>query len=146
MDLCMLDGEIAELLDEPHVGILAIGRPFPDPPLVAPVWYAPLTDGSLVVVTGRSTAKVRILEDGAPATFLVQQEHPPRHVAAVIDVELVEVDDETRRAIAVRYVPPDLLDGYLTATADADVVQLRLHPRSWRSVDLGRAAAVTTAT
>lgn len=146
MDLRMLDREIAELLDEPHVGILAIGRPFPDPPLVAPVWYAPLAAGSLVVVTGRSTAKVRMLEDGAPATFLVQQEHPPRHVAAVVDVELHEVDDETRRAIAERYVPPELLDPYLTATAAADVVLLRLQPRSWRSVDLLRAAATTTAT
>lgn len=138
MDLRMLDSEIAELLDEPHVGILAIGRPSPAPPLVAPVWYAPLTDGSLVVVTGRSTAKVRLLGGGASATFLVQQEHPPKHASAVVDVELVGADHETRRAIAVRYVPPELLDGYLTATADAEVVLLRMRPRSWSSVDLSR--------
>lgn len=143
MNLAMPEHEIAELLDEPHVGILAISRSASAPPLVAPVWYAPLADGTLIVVTGRSTAKVQLLADGAATTFLVQQEQPPRHVAAVADVELHEVDDLSRRTIAVRYVPPELLDGYLAATADADVVLLRIRPRSWRSVDLGRAAAVT---
>ncbi len=140
MNLTMHDDEVSELLDGPRVGILAISRPGAAPPLVAPVWYAPVVDGTVVVVTGRSTAKVRLLEGGAVATFLVQEEHPPRHVAAAVDVELLEADRPTRRAIAVRYVPPDLLDGYLAATSDADVVLLRMHPRSWRSVDLGRAA------
>jgi hypothetical protein len=61
-------------------------------------------------------------------------------------VDLLRVDNAARRAIAARDVPPELLDGYLSATADADVVLLRLSPRSWRSVDLSRGQTATNGT
>lgn len=140
MDMTMSEAEIAELLDEPHVGILGIARRPGRPPALTPVWYAPLPDGDIVLVTGRGSSKVALLGAGAAVTFLVHSEQSPRHVAIDVEVEIHECDEPTRRTIAERYVPADQLDGYLAATAAADVVLVRLRPLRHTSVDLFKAS------
>lgn len=146
VDLTMSETEIADLLAEPHVGILGIGRRAEQAPVLAPVWYAMLPDGDIVVVTARPSSKVKLLEAGAPVTFLVHSDQLPRHVAVEADITLDEVDEATRRTIAERYVPPDQLDDYLTMTASADVVLVRLRPTRVRSVDLTKASATASDT
>lgn len=68
-----IDTDVAGLLAEPHVGVLALTPSGGGAPLVAPVWYAPTPGGTIVVATARGSAKLRMLRAGAPATFLVHR-------------------------------------------------------------------------
>lgn len=129
------DHERDELLGASHVGILGVAAAPGSPPLVTPVWYVH-EDGQILLVTGRGSRKARLLRAAGVATFVVHDDAVPRHVALEGDVAISEPDEAVRRRIAERYVPPGMLDGYLAATAGADMVLVRLMPRTWRTVDL----------
>ena len=100
------------------------------------VWYSHDPAGHITVVTARTSKKARLLAAAGRATFLVHEDQPPRHVAADVDVSIEPPDDAVRRRIAERHVPAEMLEGYLAATADLDVVVVRLLPRRWLSMDL----------
>ena len=138
VNLEMSVDERHHLLGLGHVGVLAVAAPG-GLPLVSPLWYALDDGGDVLFVTGRTTRKVRLLEEAEQAVFLVHEDGPPRHVAAEGDIVIEEPDDGIRRRIAERDVPPDQLVGYLSATAAADTVVVRLRPTAWRSVDLSKA-------
>lgn len=139
--MILSDVERADLLSGPHVGIIAVaaGESPTLSSLATPVWYAVEPDGALVLVTGGSSRKARLLAAAGRATFLVHESNPPRHAAADVDVELAAPDDAVRRRITARYLPPEAVEPYLAATADADTVVVRLRPTRWRSMDLTKA-------
>jgi hypothetical protein len=99
------------------------------------VWYSHDPAGHITVVTARTSKKARLLAAAGRATFLVHEDQPPRHVAADVDVSIEPPDDAVRRRIAERYVPAEMLEGYLAATADR---RGRRPPpaRRWLSMDL----------
>jgi hypothetical protein len=132
--------EIDRLLAEPRIGVLSIAGSAGAAPLMTPLWFAHV-DGAVAATTARSSVKVRWLRRTRRATFFVQSEAPPRYVAIDVDVDIDEPDEALRRQIAARYVPPDMLDGYLVQTASADVVALRMRPVRFRSADLTKAMA-----
>lgn len=132
--------ELATLLAAPHVGVLAVAASEEEPPLMTPVWYSPESDGNIAIITARSSRKARLLATAARTTFLVHEDQPPRHAAADVNVSIEEPIMTVRRRIAERYMPAETVDGYLTATADADTVLVRLRPTRWRTMDLARAA------
>lgn len=138
MNLEMSEPEILGLLAEPVVGVLSVSAPDLAAPLTTPLWFATIGD-ELVATTARQSPKVRWLRRAGQATLLVHTD-VPRHVAIAVDVEIAEPDDDVRRTIAARYLPAEMLDGYLAQTADADVVLVRMQPTQWRSADLAKAA------
>ena len=142
MDLTMDRAAIDELLEARHIGVLAISGDDGGAPLVTPLWFANV-DGMISATTARASVKVRWLQRSPRATFFVQSEAPPRYVAVAVDVEIADPDQELRRRIAARYVPPEALDGYLAQTASADIVALRMRPVRFRSADLMKAAVAS---
>jgi len=138
VSLSLTDAERADLLARPHVGVLAVAGGDGRPPVATPVWFA-LDEGDIAVVTARQSKKARLAEAAGRVTFLVHEDMPPRHAIADADVVVEAPDEAIRRRIAERYVPPEMVDGYLAATADADTVVLRLRVRSWSTTDLSKA-------
>lgn len=101
--------------DPPHTGKLATVRP-DGRPHVAPIWFAPDDDGSLVFTTGEETLKGRALRRDPRVSLCVDDERPPFSFVVVEGtVELSEDLDEVRRwagIIAARYMGADRAEEY----------------------------------
>ena len=135
-ELTMPAAEREAFLAEPHIGVLTITRGDAQPPLASPIWYEYEPGGDVVINVGRGSVKARLAEAAGAASLTVQTEALPyRFVTIGGPLTTTEADDATRRRIAARYLPAEMVDDYLT-TADAeDMVTLRLTPATWHSND-----------
>jgi len=127
-------------LAEPHIGVLSIARPKGRPPQASPIWYE-FVDGVVAINVGRSSVKAQLAEAAGAASLTVQTEQLPyRFVTVGGPVAVAAADDATRRRIATRYLPADMVDGYLAGGDAADMVTLRLTPETWHSNDFSKLA------
>src|SRR5262245_50745648 len=130
-ELTMAAPEREAFLAEPRIGVLTIARPSGQPPLASPIWYEYL-NGVVAINVGRNSAKARLAAAEGVASLTVQTEQLPyRFVTVGGPVAVQGADDATRRRIASRYMPADLLEGYLATGDVADMVTLRLTPDTW---------------
>jgi nitroimidazol reductase NimA-like FMN-containing flavoprotein (pyridoxamine 5'-phosphate oxidase superfamily) len=139
--LAMNRAEREQFLAGVHVGVVGIaaeGRA----PLTVPVWYAYEPGGEIRFVTGGNSRKVALLEQTGRASMCAQTETAPYQYVSVEGAVTIErhVDPDERRAIAHRYLGPELGDAYYDATAaDAvDSVTVRLAPERWLTVDYNK--------
>ena len=138
--LAMPEAERQQFLAGAHVGVLSIAGP--SAPLQSPVWYEYEPGGDVVVNIGADSRKAALLADAGAASLCVQNEALPyRFVVVSGPVTTGPADEETRRRIAARYLPAELLEGYLAGSGDvADMLTVRLTPTTWRSNDFSRYA------
>ena len=100
-------------LAEPHIGVLTIARPEGQPPLASPIWYE-YADGIVVINVGHGSEKARLAAAAGAASLTVQTEQLPyRFVTVGGPLTVGPADNDTRRRIATRYLPP----GWSTATS-----------------------------
>jgi PPOX class probable F420-dependent enzyme len=127
-------------LERPHVAVLAIARADGEPPLAGPVWYDYQRGGDVIITIGVDSEKARRLAESPVASVCVQTtELPYRFVTASGPVTLGPADAGIRRRIAARYLPAELVDGYLDSAEDeAQILTVRLTPRSWLSNDFSK--------
>ncbi|MFF8769077.1 pyridoxamine 5'-phosphate oxidase family protein [Kitasatospora sp. NPDC015120] len=136
-------------LAAPHVGVLAVGGDGAEPSrglLAVPIWYSYHPGGLLTVLTGRASAKARLIRAAGRFTLCAQQEEPPcQYVSVEGPVVSIEdrVDPAERAAMARRYMQPSVADAYLEATAEqlAEDITIRMRPERWHSADFAAVAA-----
>jgi len=146
MSLAMSRTEREAFLAETHVAIVAIpddGRA----PLTVPVWYQYTPGGEVRFATGGESRKARLLRRAGRASLCVQTETPPYlYVSVEGAVTLDRVDFERDiREMALRYLGPQVGEGYLAATypnraTEAEVL-VRLRPERWWSADFRKFGA-----
>jgi nitroimidazol reductase NimA-like FMN-containing flavoprotein (pyridoxamine 5'-phosphate oxidase superfamily) len=136
--LAMPAAEREAFLALPHVGILALARREGAAPLAAPIWYA-FEDGDVLMNVDADSQKARLLAGGAEASLCVSSDSLPyRFVTVAGPTSLEAADDELRRRIAARYLPAEMVDGYLEFSSQSETRTIRLTPRTWHSNDFGR--------
>jgi nitroimidazol reductase NimA-like FMN-containing flavoprotein (pyridoxamine 5'-phosphate oxidase superfamily) len=136
--LAMPPDDREAFIAEPRVGILAIARPDGAAPLAAPIWYA-YENGDLLMIVGADSQKRRLLENVSASSLCVSSEELPyRFVTAAGPTSLEPTDEGLRRRIAERYLPADMVEGYLAYSSSEADITVRLTPRSWHSNDFGR--------
>lgn len=137
-ELTMPPADREAFIAEPRVGILAVARPDGAPPLAAPIWYA-YEDGDLLMIVAADSQKRRLLDGVSSSSLCVSSEELPyRFVTAAGPTTLEPTDDGLRRRIAERYLPAEMVDGYLAYSSSSPDVTVRLTPRTWHSNDFGR--------
>ncbi len=140
--LSMTRSEREAFLAGLHVGILAVEGGDGRPPLTAPIWYGYEPGGDVFFVIGRTSQKARRLTAAGRASVCAQSEDAPyKYVTVEGPVAITDgVEPEQRRALAHRYLPAALADGYIAATADteADTVTVHLTPRRWLTTDYAK--------
>lgn len=143
MSLAMTRDEREAFLADVHVGVVSVTDRAGRAPLAVPVWYSYEPGGLLSFVTGRESRKAELIRAADRVSVCVQTEEAPyRYVT--IEGPVVELhgpaDPDERRALAYRYLGPELGDGYMAATADraADTVVVRVDPEHWLTVDYGK--------
>ncbi len=137
--LAMTAAERSAFLAEPRTGIVVVARPADAAPLAGPVWYAYTPGGDIVFVTAAHTEKAGLLAAGAAAAFTVHDEAVvPRFVTVDTTATVRPADDATRRRIGIRYLPTEMLDGFIAATPTSGLVTVTLRPVRWRTSDFGK--------
>ena len=136
--LAMPEAERQQYLAGAHVGVLSVAGP--GAPLQSPVWYDYEPGGDVVVNIAASSRKAELLAESGTASLCVQNEELPyRFVVVSGPVATEPADDEVRRRIATRYLPAEMVEGYLSGSGDvADMLTVRLTPTTWRSNDFSR--------
>ena len=144
MSLSMSVSEREAFLAEVHVGIISIAEEGRGP-LTAPIWYAYQPGGEVLVVTGRTSRKGRLLQQGRRISLCVQTETPPYKYVSVEGpiVEIVPADlERDTRPLAHRYLGPDFGDQYIEATSGQndrlESVSVRMRPERWLTVDYAK--------
>jgi nitroimidazol reductase NimA-like FMN-containing flavoprotein (pyridoxamine 5'-phosphate oxidase superfamily) len=138
----MTTAEREAFLADLHVGILSVEDPGHGP-LTVPVWYAYEPGGTVDIQTGGSSVKARRLRAAGRFSLCVQTETPPYSYVsvegAIAAPERPARADELR-AMAHRYLGPELGELYLVATADNadDVVVFTMAPERWRTTDYAK--------
>lgn len=127
-----------EFFAQPHVALLVI--PGASAPLSIAVWYEYAPGGDIYLVTGPDSQKARRLREAGHCTLVVDSVSPPRYVA--VDCDVVgegEPSLEEPRSIAERYLPPPVLEGYLSHIEQnvGPEVRFTLRPTTWRSAGIG---------
>jgi hypothetical protein len=112
-------------------------------PLTVPIWYAYEPGGEIVIVTGKSSRKAKLLREAGRATFVVQTEELPyKYVSVEGPVSLADADvDRDVRPIAHRYLGTELGDGYIDQTRTENPygdALVRLRPERWNTVDYAK--------
>jgi nitroimidazol reductase NimA-like FMN-containing flavoprotein (pyridoxamine 5'-phosphate oxidase superfamily) len=139
MSLAMSRAEREAFLAGVHVGVLAVdeeGRG----PLAVPVWYAYQPGGTVDVITAGSSRKAVLIGRAGRFSLCVQTETAPYQYLSVegpVAGPMVPVVAEQRRAMAHRYLGPELGDLYVEATAaqTEDDVMVSMAPEHWRTTD-----------
>jgi nitroimidazol reductase NimA-like FMN-containing flavoprotein (pyridoxamine 5'-phosphate oxidase superfamily) len=139
MSLTMSPEEREAFLADVHVGVISVAADDRGP-LTVPIWYAYQPGGLLSFTTGRSSQKAERIRSSGRFSVCAQTETAPyQYVSVEGPVVAIEdpVDADERRAIAHRYLGPELGDLYVEATAAdaATSVTFRMRPERWLSVD-----------
>jgi hypothetical protein len=143
MSMAFTREEREAFLGEVHVGILSV----PDTgrgPLTCPVWYRYEPGGDIVIVTGKDSRKVRLMEPGTRVSFCTQQEAmPPKYVSIegpVVSIEAAPI--EAVKEVAARYLGEEIGARYVEATRAGDGaggdVMVRVRPERWLSADFAK--------
>jgi nitroimidazol reductase NimA-like FMN-containing flavoprotein (pyridoxamine 5'-phosphate oxidase superfamily) len=142
MSLAMTKQEREEFLADVHVGLLSVEDPGHGP-LTVPVWYSYEPGGTVDVLTGGQSRKARCLRAAGRFTLCAQTEELPYRYVSVegpIIVTRDTVDGAERRALALRYLGPELAELYLAATSDdtSDSALFRMAPERWLTADFAK--------
>jgi PPOX class probable F420-dependent enzyme len=140
MSLAMTESERQAFLADLHVGVIAVSRD--GRALAVPIWYDYEPGGDVWIITSPDSVKGSALEATGRYSLCAQTEEPPyKYVTVEGPVTEVEAADPgTRRAMAHRYLGPELGDAYVEATAEenADGRVYRMAPERWFTVDYGK--------
>ena len=124
-------------LAEVRVGVLSVAAEAGRAPLTTPIWYDYRGEGEVIVVTAPGSRKARLISEAGRFALCVQDAGTPYRYVTVEGpvVEVRPVTEQDRRAMAERYVPAEVVDGYLASTRDEESVVIAMRPDRWRSED-----------
>ncbi|MEE8311160.1 MAG: pyridoxamine 5'-phosphate oxidase [Candidatus Binatia bacterium] len=140
MSLRMTRAERESFLAGVHVGVVSIPRA-DAAPLTLPIWYDYRPGGPLWIITGRTSAKGKLLEIGTPITLCAQSEPLPyKYVSVTTRVSAIEPADQEKdlRPMARRYLGDELGDAYTEQSGIEGQVRVALEPLAWQSEDYAK--------
>jgi len=141
-ELTMTVEERQAFLADLHVGLISVAVD-DQAPLTVPIWYHYDPGGPVSVIVSPSSLKARAIERAGRFSLCAQTEQVPYKYVTVdgpVTSPAAPVSADERRALAHRYLGPELGDLYVEATggdAAPDVV-IRMTPERWRTTDYAK--------
>src|ERR1700722_1338941 len=130
--------ERQEFLAARHVGVLSVAAEDGRPPSSVPIWYGYAPGGNILVNTGSSSRKAKLIERAGAVTLVVQLEEPP-YQYVVIEGTVVETTTPTppdvREAIAIRYLGEEGGRAFVQSMEGQDSVLFTIRPDRWITAD-----------
>ena len=142
--LAMSRAEREEFLAGTHVAIVSIADG-ERAPLTLPVWYRYERGGSIFFVTAARSRKAALIRRAARLSLCVQTETVPYQYVTVEGRAQVLGEPDPAidvRAVALRYLGPQMGEMYLTMTAADHApgmnVLVRVDPGRWLTADFAK--------
>jgi PPOX class probable F420-dependent enzyme len=131
------DAESQEFLAGKHIAVLSVAADDGRPPASIPIWYGYEPGGNILINTGASSRKAKLIEKAGTVTVVVQQEELP-YQYVIVEGTVVDTTApapaEQRAAIAVRYLGEEA--GKAFASGDgAGSVLFTVRPDRWLTAD-----------
>ncbi|MEY2457439.1 MAG: hypothetical protein QOK06_2533 [Acidimicrobiaceae bacterium] len=136
----MTRAEREAFLADVHVGVIGVAQDGQGP-LTVPIWYSYEPGGTVNVIISPSSLKARAIDVAGRFTLCAQTEASPYQYVSVEGPAVAEpVDADERRAMAHRYLGPELGDLYMAGTQDEakDNIVVRMTPERWRTTDYNK--------
>ncbi|MCZ6642193.1 MAG: pyridoxamine 5'-phosphate oxidase family protein [Gammaproteobacteria bacterium] len=134
----MTQQEKEQFLADLHVGVLGINRSDLGP-LTVPIWYSYEPGGELQFITGRQSAKGKLLDEGVRVTLCAQSEDPPyQYVSVEGAIVSISPEDGEILPMAKRYLGEERGSAYAEQSNEANSVVVRVLPDNWLAVDYGK--------
>ena len=137
----MSTAEREQFLADVHVGVIGLTRS-DGSSLAVPIWYGYQPGGEVSLITDPDSIKGQAIEESRWFSLCAQDETPP-YKYVTVEGRLAgdgPCDDESRRAMAHRYLGPEFGDAYVESTA-ADTAGdriYRMRPERWYTVDYAK--------
>ncbi len=130
--------ERQEFLAGKHVAVLSVAATDGRPPASVPIWYDYAPGGNILINTGASSRKSRLIEQAGVVTLTVQREEPP-YQYVVVEGSVVETTTpaplEVREAIAIRYLGEELGRAFVGSLENQASVLFTVRPDRWLTAD-----------
>ncbi|EOM77750.1 pyridoxamine 5'-phosphate oxidase family protein [Rhodococcus rhodnii] len=139
--MALSSDERQQFLAEPRIATIAVARDSTSPPLAVPIWYQYTPGGRPWILTGAGSVKDRAIARAGSFTLAVETLEPSVRYVSVEGraVRRAPGTTEMLREMAARYLPAEILDGYveMSLAEHGDQVRIELEPTRWYSADLG---------
>ena len=130
--------ERQEFLAARHVGVLSVAAHDGRPPSSVPIWYGYAPGGNILVNTGSSSRKAKLIERAGAVTLVVQLEEPP-YQYVVVEGTVVETTSpsplDVREAIAIRYLGEEDGRAFVQGMESQQTVLFTIRPDRWITAD-----------
>jgi PPOX class probable F420-dependent enzyme len=130
--------ERQEFLAAKHVGVLSVAADDGRPPSSVPIWYDYAPGGNILVNTGASSRKAKLIERAGAVTLVVQLEEPP-YQYVVVEGTVVETTTptplEVREAIAIRYLGEEGGRAFARGMESQGTVLFTIRADRWLTAD-----------
>jgi uncharacterized protein len=130
--------ERQEFLAARHVGVLSVAAHDGRPPSSVPIWYGYAPGGNILVNTGSSSRKAKLIERAGAVTLVVQLEEPP-YQYVVVEGTVVETTSpsplDVREAIAIRYLGEEDGRAFVQGMESQQTVLFTIRPDRWLTAD-----------
>jgi uncharacterized protein len=132
------EDERRRFLEDKRVGVLSVAADNGRPPASVPIWYDYTPDGHILINTGTTSRKTRLIEQAGAVTLVVQREEPP-YQYVVVEGTVVDTTSpaplEVRGAIAVRYLGDEGGRAFIENMGDAPNTLFTVRPDRWITAD-----------
>ncbi|KAA0108319.1 pyridoxamine 5'-phosphate oxidase family protein [Mycolicibacterium sp. P1-5] len=134
----LTETERQDYLAAKHVAVLSVATADGRPPASIPIWYQYAPGGNILISTGPSSRKARLIAQAGAVTLVVQDEEPPyRYV--VVEGTLVDTADPTPPEVleetAVRYLGEEGGRQFIKSMEGHANVLFTFRPDRWLTAD-----------
>jgi uncharacterized protein len=127
-----------EFLSGKHVAVLSVAATDGRPPASVPIWYTYTPGGNILVNTGVTSRKTKLIERAGVVTLVVQREEPP-YQYVVVEGTVIDTTTpaplEVRESIAVHYLGEEGGRAFVQGMADQPGVLFTIRPDRWITAD-----------
>jgi nitroimidazol reductase NimA-like FMN-containing flavoprotein (pyridoxamine 5'-phosphate oxidase superfamily) len=135
----LTETESQQFLAGKHIAVVSVAATNGRPPASVPLWYTYTPGGDILIVTGASQRKARLIEQAGAVTVVVQREELPYQY---VIVEGTVVDAATpapvdvRESIAIRYLGEEAGRAFVASLTDRQNVLFTIRPDRWFSAEI----------
>jgi uncharacterized protein len=127
-----------EFLTGKHVAVLSVAATDGRPPASVPIWYTYTPGGNILVNTGVTSRKTKLIEHAGVVTLVVQREEPP-YQYVVVEGTVIDTTTpaplEIRESIAIHYLGEEGGRAFVQGMADRPGVLFTIRPDRWITAD-----------
>jgi PPOX class probable F420-dependent enzyme len=127
-----------EFLTGKHVAVLSVAATDGRPPASVPIWYTYTPGGNILVNTGVTSRKTKLIERAGVVTLVVQREEPP-YQYVVVEGTVIDTTTpaplEIRESIAIHYLGEEGGRAFVQGMADRPGVLFTIRPDRWITAD-----------